>query len=106
MSKTSPLRPERVEIIGDFLAIHWNDGREDILSAEQLRTLSPSAENMGETDLLGKRIGGDGPKEHPGVKLVSWQPVGGYALALAFSDGHNSGLYGFDYLRGIADIEK
>ena len=98
--------PAEIQIIGDFLAIRWNDGTEDILPAEKLRALSPSADNMGERDLLGRRIGGDGPRDFTGVGLVSWQPVGGYAIQLRFSDGHETGIYSYEYLRHIADAAK
>lgn len=93
--------PGDIQIIGDFLAIRWSDGIEDYFPMERLRALSPSADNMGEKDLLGRQFGGDGPKEFPGVRITAWQPVGGYALALAFSDGHRTGIYAFAYLREI-----
>lgn len=102
MSASSP-RPEHVEIIGGFLAIRWSDGREDALPAALLREKSPSAENVGERDLMGRRIGGEEPRDHSGVGLVSWQPVGGYALALAFTDGHRSGIFPYRFLRELGD---
>ena len=95
--------PSDIQIIGDFLAIRWSDGREDYYPMDRLRAWSPSADNMGEKDLLGRRYGGNGPKEFPGVRVTAWQPVGGYALALAFSDGHRTGIYSHVYLREIGD---
>ena len=64
---------------------------------------SPSAENMGERDLLGNQYGGDGPKEFPGVRAISWKPAGGYAIQFTFSDGHNTGLYTYEYLKKLAE---
>ena len=46
--------PEHLEVIGDLLAIRWSDGSEDYLPVERLRAASPSAENTGERDLLGR----------------------------------------------------
>ena len=37
-----------------------------------------------------------------GVTAVSVHPVGRYALQIVWSDGHDTGLYGFEYLRKLA----
>ncbi|MGA0133463.1 MAG: gamma-butyrobetaine hydroxylase-like domain-containing protein [Opitutales bacterium] len=95
-------KPASIEIIGAFLAIRWEDGREDLLPAEVLREESPSAENKGEVDVLGRRWGGEGPRRFPGVTVTGWSQVGNYALALRFSDGHDSGIYSWDLLRSLA----
>ena len=36
------------------------------------------------------------------VQITDLQPVGQYALKISFSDGHDSGLYDWDYLHGLA----
>ncbi len=96
--------PSRIEAIGDEIAIIWNDGVEDYLPMERLRAWSPSAENTGERDLLGKQYGGTDQKEFPGVRVTGWRIVGSYAVQFEFSDGHNTGLFGFDYLRRAGDV--
>lgn len=95
--------PEDVQLIGDFLAIRWSDGREDVYPMDRLRAWSPSADTMGERDLLGKQYGGGEQRDHSGTRVTAWQTVGGYALALAFSDGHRTGIYSYNYLREIGD---
>jgi DUF971 family protein len=95
--------PERIELIGHELAILWKDGREQYITSEALRAASPSAENTGERDLLGRRIGGTDQKSYPGVLVRGWRPVGGYAIQFDFSDGHNTGVYTFDYLRQLGE---
>lgn len=93
---------QRVDLIGNDLALRWADGREDFFTPEFLRRNSPSAENVGERDLTGKvflphrtqQISAD-------IRIVGWQVVGGYALQITFSDGHRTGLYSFDYLRRL-----
>ena len=95
------IHPKNLQVIGDYLAILWSDDSESFIPIERLRAFSPSADNMGEKDLLGKQFGGDGPKEFPGVTLVSWQPVGSYATLFSFSDGHRTGIYSHDYLYQI-----
>jgi DUF971 family protein len=94
--------PVNVQLIGQEVAIVWDDGAETYFSSEQLRAASPSASNMGERDILGNQYGGDGPKKFPGVTVLGWERVGNYALRFDFSDGHRTGLYSFDYLRKLA----
>ena len=75
------------------LEIAFADGRSFQLPYEYLRVYSPSAE-----------VRGHGPgqeklqanKREVGIERV--EPVGSYALKPVFSDGHDSGLYSWDYL--------
>ena len=95
--------PQTIQAIGDEIAILWADGSESYYPMEHLRKFSPSAENVGERDLMGQLIGGgQGPKEFPGVTVVGWELVGGYAVQFRFSDGHNTGIYSYKYLKEIA----
>ena len=96
------LTPERIDSIGNEIAICWTDGTENFYPMERLRAWSPSAETAGERDLLGRRMGGDDRTEFPGVRVTGWQPVGGYAFAFRFSDGHQTGIYSYEYLKAIA----
>ena len=54
---------------------------------------------MGEKDIFGRQHGGHPPKEFPGVHIINWEFQGNYALRPTFSDGHNSGLYSWAYLK-------
>jgi DUF971 family protein len=94
--------PTNLQVIGNEVAILWDDGKESYYPFEKLRAASPSAANQGERDILGNQYGGDGPKRFPGVQVVGWERVGNYAVRFDFSDGHNSGLYSYEYLRDIA----
>ena len=75
------------------LELEYGADERYVLSAEFLRVHSPSAEVRGhgpgqETLQQGKRD----------VDVVDLQPVGNYAIRPVFSDGHDSGLYSWDYL--------
>lgn len=96
-------RLEHIDAIGDLIALRWQDGAEHFIPMERLRAWSPSAENTGERDLLGNQIGGTDQKEFPGVVVKSWRVVGGYALQFDFSDGHNTGIYSWEYLRALGE---
>jgi len=97
------LAPETIDLVGEFVAIRWSDAREDILPMSFLRAESPSAENKGETDLFGRRMGGDPRTSFPGVTVTDFEYVGTYAVRFIFSDGHNTGLFSYRYLRDLAD---
>jgi DUF971 family protein len=98
------ITPQRIDAIGTEIAIVWSDGSENYYPMERLRAASPSAENTGERDLLGNKIGGTDQKEFPGVLVTGWRVIGGYAIQFDFSDGHNTGLFGFDYLKKLAEF--
>ncbi len=98
------MEPTDIQIIGEELAIRWSDASEDYYPMERLRAWSPSAENMGEQDLLGKTYGGDSRKHFPGVVVTGWQVIGGYALLLTFSDGHKTGIFSYQYLKHLSQI--
>lgn len=94
---------EDIQIIGDEVAIRWQDATESYFKMDRLRALSPSAETAGERDLLGQEIGGNEKgRNFTGVAIVGWNRVGNYAIQFRFSDGHNTGIYTYDYLREIA----
>ncbi len=95
--------PTNIQLVGQELAIVWDDGTESYFSFERLRAASPSAETAGERDIFGRQYGGHGPKKFDGVQVTGWTLVGNYALRLEFSDGHNTGLYAYDYLRKLAN---
>jgi DUF971 family protein len=96
--------PANIQIIGQEVAIVWDDGVESYFAFEKLRAASPSAETQGERDIFGQQYGGGGAKKFPGVEVLGWEQVGNYALRFDFSDGHSTGLYSFDYLRKLAGI--
>ncbi|GGC96380.1 gamma-butyrobetaine hydroxylase-like domain-containing protein [Halopseudomonas salina] len=77
------------------LRLAYADGKEYALPAEYLRVYSPSAEVRGH----GKPVLQTG-KQH--VSLAGIEQAGRYALKLIFDDGHDSGLYTWDYLHELA----
>ena len=78
------------------LEIAFSDGKHFSLPYEFLRVYSPSAEVRGhgpgqETLQVGKK----------NVEITAAEPVGTYAMQLVFSDGHDSGLYSWEYLHSM-----
>lgn len=67
------------------------------LTAEFLRVHSPSAEVRGHG--IGQEVLQSG-KKHVGIRGI--EPTGNYALKISFDDGHDSGLYTWEYLYDLA----
>jgi DUF971 family protein len=95
--------PTRIELIGAEIAIKWADGAESFIPTPALRAASPSAAARGEPDIFGRVAGGEGPRDFSSVTVVGWEMVGNYAVRFAFSDGHNTGLYGYELLRHLGE---
>lgn len=94
-------RPNDIQLIGNQIAIAWDDGEESFIPCERLRAASPSAETQGERDILGHLHGGDSRSDFSGVTVDSWSQIGNYAIRFVFSDGHRTGLYSYDLLRQL-----
>ena len=66
------------------------------LSAEMLRVMSPSAEVQGHSPEQRVTLGGK-----RNVRIRDLRPVGNYAVRIAFDDGHDTGLFTWDYLERL-----
>jgi DUF971 family protein len=91
----------------EALDITWADGAQSVLPLRFLRKMCPCAGCQGERDLLGRvllpivRTTYDGPMTATGAELV-----GNYAIRIAFSDNHLTGIYTFKYLRELDGVLK
>lgn len=83
------------------LYVTYDTGEKFGLTAELLRVESPSAEVQGHHP--SEKISVTGKKE---VAIIDVQPVGNYAVRLVFDDGHNTGLYSWNYLYELAQKFK
>ena len=97
--------PKAVAVVGNELAISWDDGSEQYLSLKRVRQHCPCAHCVGEPDVMGKRELAENnvsPKKPESFLLKSYQFVGGYALQFFWMDGHSSGIYSYQYLRSLS----
>lgn len=82
------------------ITIAWSDGRESLYNAADLRRKCPCAgcvnEWTGERMLKPETIADD-------LSFTKFAIVGRYALNFNFSDGHETGIYSFRYLRDLSD---
>lgn len=90
--------PKELRIAADraTMSVRFDDAEPVSLSAEMLRVLSPSAEVQGHSPEQRVTVPG---KRHVAIAGVS--PVGNYAVRIAFSDGHHSGIFTWSYLHEL-----
>src|SRR3954471_23338284 len=75
------------------LEVGFSDGSTYRIPFELMRVYSPSAEVQGHGP--GQEVLQTGKRE---VEVVSLEPVGNYGVKPTFSDGHDSGIFSWDYL--------
>ena len=94
MDRTVP-QPTNIQLHqkSRVLEILFSDGSRFELSFELLRVYSPSAEVRGHGP--GQEVLQVGKRE---VDISALEPVGNYAVQPSFSDGHDTGIYSWDYL--------
>lgn len=93
MPSPTEIRLRRAE---QRLEVDFDDGSRFAFPAEFLRVESPSAEVQGHHPDQRKIVSG---RRHVGISAV--EPVGNYAVRLVFDDGHNTGIYSWDYLHRL-----
>ena len=80
------------------LRAEYDDGAVFEIHFELLRVESPSAEVQGHGPGQKRTVTG---KQN--VQVTAAEPVGRYAVRLTFDDGHDSGIYSWDYLRALGE---
>ncbi|CAN7248923.1 gamma-butyrobetaine hydroxylase-like domain-containing protein [Duganella sp. LjRoot269] len=83
------------------LDIEFDDGASFSIPFELLRVYSPSAEVKGHGE--GQEVLQVGKRE---VGIAAMDPVGNYAVQPTFTDGHNTGLYTWDYLYKLGNEKE
>ena len=92
---TTGASPQSITLHGRsrVLEIGFSDGRQFRIPFELMRVYSPSAEVQGHGP--GQEVLQTGKRE---VDIVTLEPIGNYAVKPVFSDGHDSGIFSWDYL--------
>ena len=76
-----------------LLEVTFSDGAEFNIPFELMRVYSPSAEVQGHGP--GQEVLQTGKRD---VGMLALEPIGNYAVKPVFSDGHESGIFSWDYL--------
>ncbi len=100
------LRPAHLDLKRDQgLYVQWSDGTKSFYPINHLRKMSPSAETRHLREEMARNpltvlpsgaAASSGPLTAVGLELV-----GHYAMKITFSDGHDTGIYSWAYLRSI-----
>jgi len=102
LTPTSP-RPTEIKLhqVSRVLEVTFNDGKNFQFTCEYLRVYSPSAEVRGHGP--GQEVLQVGKRD---VEIKDIEPVGAYAVKLVFSDGHDTGLYSWEYLYDLGETQE
>jgi DUF971 family protein len=99
------LRPTKLELRGgNRLVIAWNDGQQREITFSELRKACPCATCREQRAKPAEPTGGLpvlSLAEARPLTVVGMTPVGNYAYSIAFSDGHDTGIFTLDFLSGL-----
>jgi DUF971 family protein len=103
----SPLPvPRKVSLGGSQVTVEWSDGHKSVHSNARLREACPCAMCQGEPPAIG--VGRIIPlivAAPAGVYAERYSMVGRYAISFAWSDGHGTGIYPYEYLLEMCECE-
>lgn len=101
------MRPLKIRIVeNETLVITWSDNSESKIGLKYLRDECPCANCKGETILLKTYRPPKPTIFNPDMyKIKNIQTVGGYAIQVSWGDGHDTGIYSWDYLKQLANDE-
>ena len=90
------MKPYSIKLLKNkaYVLFSYNDNRDLILDSSFLRAASPSAENKKHAKIPDK-------SRFENVKIINIEGVGNYAVKFVFDDGHNTGIYTWDYILEI-----
>lgn len=100
------MNPKQIKIIDKSkLYIKWSDDSENTISLKYMRDECPCATCKGETVLFKtyKTAAKNITENSYAVKDI--KQVGGYAIQIFWKDGHNTGIYSWDYIKTLANDE-
>ncbi len=95
------MKPKQIKIENkEILLINWDDNKtESRINLKYLRDECPCANCKGETVLLKTYRPPKAQTNNPEMyKIKNIETVGGYAIQLSWKDGHNTGIYSWEYL--------
>jgi DUF971 family protein len=96
--------PEKISISKSRgIHIGWKDGHVSDYGLQYLRDKCPCASCTGAhgTPPRAAQAASPFPMFQPALRMTGAEPVGSYALRIAWSDGHSSGIYSWEHLRSI-----
>ena len=100
MSHDSPaFKPRNIAVAGRELALAWADGHESFLPFDELRSHCPCSFCRGQKEAPPDPLRVVTAPARGQVAIRNLVPVGAYAVQIVWSDGHDTGIYSFEWLR-------
>jgi len=90
----------------EMVFVVWSDGHKSRYGSFELRNSCPCAMCQGEPGIFGRKYNPLKTTISTDVVPQEIIPVGRYGLKIEWSDGHNLGIYTFDYLRKLCACEE
>ena len=94
----------KVKLAEQKLIVDWKDGKRSEYSLDQLRRICPCAGCRTERDQQSANPLKILKADPTGVRVVSARLVGNYAIQFDWSDGHNTGIFDFRFLRSLGTM--
>lgn len=96
------MHPSKIRLIEKKkLLIIWDDGNESILGLRELRKKCPCATCLAERDKQSKMYIPLFAENQVSVKSIN--QVGNYAIQITWNDGHNTGIYEYNFLKRFSE---
>ena len=94
--------PAKIKVVEQSsLFFKWNDNSESMISLSKLRKFCPCATCAAERSIQSSSYI---PLFHSGqTKINKLNMIGSYAIGIAWEDGHNTGIYEFQFLKNLAE---
>ena len=105
------LLPTGLRIESEFkLVIDWNDGGQQTVEVKELRARCPCSVCRKKSETGQKAQQPASPftvlsdAEIRPLRIEGMKPIGNYGYSIAFTDGHATGIYAFEYLRTLGEL--
>lgn len=96
------MAPEQIKIKKGNLIVKWSNENEVVYPLQYLREKCPCAGCQGETILFTHYAATEDKNYTPeSFAIAGVESVGGYAIKVIWKDGHDAGLYSWEYLKSI-----
>jgi DUF971 family protein len=92
------------------VTVLWEDGHTSLYSFSLLRAGCPCAECRGGHDNMSETpdpaVFETPPTDSPATRLKTIVPIGSYAISPVWEDGHDAGIFRWDYLRALCPCDE
>ena len=98
-------KPKNIIVMDNNIAIKWDDGSESFIENQIIRDKCPCANCSGESDVFGNIYKSNvQPSNNKNRYIINrYMKIGHYAIRVVWEDGHNAGIYSFEFLKSLGE---